>query len=192
MDIVFIRHGEAEGNTRGVYHGRLDLSLTLEGKKAALKAAELIKTADFDGIYISPLKRTRETAKFLGVKGEIDERLLERNFGVFENLSYREILKNYPKEAEEWERDFVNYKIPKGESLKEVFERTKEFIEEKSQEKDKILVVTHDGVIRCALTSIFNAPEQFFKFKIDYLKLTQITIDEGYSYIKAINSVEIY
>lgn len=191
MDIVFIRHGESEGNRKGVYHGRLDLSLTQEGKKEVIKASKLIKDIDFDGVYISPLKRTIETANLLHIKGELDKRLLERNFGVFENLSYKEILENYPKEAEEWKEDFVNYKIPKGESLKEFFQRAEDFIRQISFKKGRILVVTHDGVIRCALSSVFNSPDYFFKFKIDYLKFVQIAIEEGYSYIKAVNSCKL-
>lgn len=192
MDIVFTRHGKSEGNEKEVYHGRLDLPLTSEGKKEAIKAANLIENIHFDEVYISSLERARETAKLFGLSGKSDDRILERNFGIFENLSYDEILKAYPKEAQKWNNDFVNYRIPQGESLKDVYKRTKAFIKDMSLKKGKVLVVTHDGVIRCALSSVFNAPEYFFKFKIDYLKLTQLSIEEGYSYIKAVNSINVY
>lgn len=60
MNVIFIRHAESEYNRDGIWAGRADCSLTDKGIKAAQKLGETIDK-DFDVIYCSPLKRTKQT-----------------------------------------------------------------------------------------------------------------------------------
>lgn len=188
MDIVFIRHGRTEANEKGVYGGFTDVPLSETGKVQAERAAKLIKDKSFSEIYVSPLKRTIETSSILGLKGKYDDRIKEMNFGIFEGLSYREIEKKYPEEARKWSSDFLNYKIHGGESLMEVYKRVVSFMEDISKKEGTILVITHEGVIKCALSFIFERPEYFYRFKVSCCSLTQIAYEDKYYYIKAINA----
>jgi len=192
MDIIFVRHGKTEVNEKGQYGGFIDTLLSPRGIEEAQAAAELIKGSNFNSIYLSPLKRARQTAEILRVNGKPDDRLKEMNFGIFEGLSYSEISKMYPKEACEWTRDYINYRIPCGESLMDVYERVSDFLSDISEEKGPILVVTHEGVIKCALCLILGNPEYFYRFKAVHCRFTQIALEDGYSFIKAMNSAEIY
>ncbi len=79
---------------------------------------------------ISPLDRTRDSAKILGVEGEVEKRIQEVDFGDFEGKTYKELKEMYPEEVEIWDKDYINYITPKGESIKLAYDRVTSFLEE--------------------------------------------------------------
>lgn len=192
MDIVFIRHGRTKANQKGIYGGHLDIPLSAEGIEEAEQLSKALQHKKFAKIYASPLRRAVQTAQLLGFTPEIDNRLCEMNFGIFEGLTYQDIVTKYPDETEKWNTDYLNYRIPKGESLMDVYNRVSQFLSEIPEEKDPFLIITHEGVIKCALCSILGSPEYFYRFKAEYCRFTQIAITEGYGYIKSLNTTEIY
>ena len=62
--------------------------------------------------------------------------------------------------------DFVNVKTPNGENLLELAERVKLFLDElRNQQHNKVLLITHSGVIRCIWSYLLEIPLQnIFKF----------------------------
>ena len=183
MDIVFVRHGQTVENSHGKY-GSIDTPLSEKGRKQieALKGALGDKT--FKNIYVSPLKRTIETAEILGLDGLKEERIKEINFGIFEGKSYEEIYREYPLETSLWVKDYIGYKIPKGESLMDLYNRVSSFLEKVIKDDNDVLVITHEGVIRCALCWVFDNVEYFYKFKVNNGSITVVTVNEGYKYIE--------
>lgn len=166
MDIIFIRHGETEENIKKVY-SRKEVSLSAKGKEEILKLKSNIRSLHFEKVYVSPLKRTKQTLELLGLKGIEDRRIQEYDFGIFAGKSYEDILKSYPEETNLWTTDHINYEIPKGESFKSFYFRVSDFLEEIcKKENQNILVVTHEGVIRAALCWVFDNIEYFYKFNI--------------------------
>lgn len=192
MDIVFIRHGSTKLNHKGIYVGNTNVGLSEDGKSEIKKLSKGINNVTFDKIYCSPLIRARETAEILSKKKYIlDDRIKEINFGIFEGLNYSEICEKYPMEAKAWSKDYLNYKIPEGESLMELFKRVEEFVEELNENKyEKILVITHGGVISCALSNALNSKEYFYKFKVLHGKVNVIASENNYMYIKGINCTQ--
>ncbi len=63
MNIYLIRHGETEQNKRKKFYGKLDVGLNEKGKEQSYKAGEFLKNIDFNKIYVSDRKRTRETVE---------------------------------------------------------------------------------------------------------------------------------
>jgi alpha-ribazole phosphatase len=188
MDIVFIRHGRTQMNSTGRYFGAIDTEISEEGIEEIIKLKGYLHGVDFDCIFVSPMKRAIQTAKLLDRQFIIDDRLKEMNFGVFEGYTYNEICEKYPIESKDWIENHTGYKIPKGESLEEVFNRTKDFIEEISlKEHNRVLVITHGGVIRCAMSLAVGGPDYFYKFKIEHGTVNAISIKDDYTYIKCIN-----
>jgi alpha-ribazole phosphatase len=187
VDVVLVRHGKTVLNVQGRYCGAIDAELSPEGSEKIKRLKAYYKSLKFDCIYVSPFKRAIQTAEILGFNYEIDERLREMNFGRFEGLTYGEINEKYPEECKRWNEDFLHYKIPEGESLKDVFERTEDFLNEVSKKHKRVLAVTHGGIIRCALSLVFNSFEYFYKFRVENGAAVVISIDGGYSYIKGIN-----
>lgn len=187
MNIIFVRHGSTNLNEKGVYCGVNDSELSEDGIMEINNIKKYIKKIKIDEAYTSSLKRAIQTTRLITDKYKIDSRLSEMNFGIFEGLSYDEIEKNYAEESKSWGKDTLNYKIPKGESLKDVFARTYEFIEDIKCNKGNVLVISHGGIIRCALSLVFQNYDYFYKFKVINGSASVISIEDGYMFIKGIN-----
>lgn len=150
MNLYLIRHGQTVGNLEGRYTGSYEDELSPQGISEIKKTRGIIKNICFDRVFSSERKRAVDSARLLA-GGEIilDRRLNERDFGVFENKTYKEICDKYPGEKETWERDWVDYRIPDGESAREAYERTAEFMRMLEKESSgNCLAVTHGGTIR--------------------------------------------
>ena len=168
--IYILRHGKTEWNKRRKLQGRTDIPLCDEGRVMAREAAEEYAGVHFDVCYSSPLVRARETAQII-LQGRdvpiiIDDRLMEMGFGIYEGIerSFEQpdcpinILFNDPE----------NYKAPAdaGESLDELFARTRSFIDEvitplRKAGKD-VLIVGHGALNSCMLTQAKGLPRKDF------------------------------
>lgn len=192
MDVVFVRHGRTVENESGRFGGITDTPISFAGAVGAAAAAKKVEGRAFAEVYSSPLKRAVQTSEILGIEGWHDDRLKEINFGVFEGMSYEEILERYPDEAREWTDDYINFRIPDGESLRELYERVGSFLDDMEGKNGTVLVVTHEGVIKCALCCVLGSLEHFYRFRAEHCRFTQIAVEDGYRYIKSLNSEEIY
>lgn len=157
MGIYLVRHGQTVANLKKIYSGsKTDTPLTSKGRKQALKAANYLKSKKINKIYSSYLGRAVETAKVIsnstGVDIIIDKNLSEIDFGIYEGLTWNEALKRYPKETNDWIKQGLEYKFPKGESFYELLKRVKKFFLD-INDKD-IVVICHEGVIRAAIINI--------------------------------------
>ncbi len=129
MDIILIRHGETDENVLKTFSTK-SAQLTQEGKEQIKRIRPFVESLSFDKVYISPLDRTRDSAKILGVEGEVEKRIQEVDFGDFEGKTYKELKEMYPEEVEIWDKDYINYITPKGESIKLAYDRVTSFLEE--------------------------------------------------------------
>jgi len=186
MDIVFVRHGKTKLNDLGCFIGNTDCDISEEGLKQAEKLKSYLGKISFDGVYVSPLKRAVQTAEVLIKKYTLDDRLREMNFGVFEELSYEEIEQMYPDYLREWNEDYRKYRIPEGESLEDVFNRVEDFLDDIKNRHERVLVVTHGGIIRCALSLVLSSRELFYKFKVDHGSVSIVEFDGDFGFIKGI------
>ncbi len=86
MRVVLIRHSKTAGNLKGRYIGTTDEPLCEEGIR--LLEGKTYPTAEL--VYVSPMKRCRETASLIyPTLTQREEPLLrECDFGDFENKNY--------------------------------------------------------------------------------------------------------
>lgn len=159
-----LRHGETEDNLKKIY-SRDGTKLTGKGRRQILASKELLKTYNYKKVYYSPLVRTKESMEVLDLKGEEESRIREVDFGIFTGKTFKEISQLYPKESKAWAEDSINYKIPKGESVLDAYNRIAVFLKEKIQKDENCLLICHDGVIRLIFCWIFNNPNYFFVLK---------------------------
>lgn len=94
--LVFIRHGQAENNTKRVLAGRTGgIPLTDAGKSQAAQAAELLAQLGASAIYSSPVMRARDTAEILADRASlnvtVDDRLTELDMGCFTGMKYDDV-----------------------------------------------------------------------------------------------------
>jgi alpha-ribazole phosphatase len=194
MELIFLRHGETQSNCGKTYCGWTDPELNAQGIEQAQKAAEKLSVLDIDKIYSSPLKRAVETAAAvnsrLGLKIICRDELKERNFGVWDDLTYEQICNSYPKEVRLWESDWLNYRIQNGESALDMFHRVTGFVDELiEQGENRVLLVTHLGCIRIAISHLLGmGTEGMWRFRADNGSISRISINnQGYAYLTALN-----
>ena len=153
MKVYIVRHGQTIGNALE-FHGLEDDDLTVLGIKQAEELRDKIKNMNFDIIICSPLIRTKHTAELLNVKNKkisFDNRLIERDAGVFTKQSLENI------NPDDWWNLNPKEDYEDAETVKSVLDRIYEFLDElKKQYKDEtILLVTHGGVSK-AISCYFN------------------------------------
>lgn len=181
-----LRHGQTEDNIVKIY-SRDDTKLTPLGRKQIKSIKKHIEELSFSKAYYSPLARTRQTLSELEIKGLVEERVREIDFGIFTGKDYKTIEKTNPLESKMWLEDPIRYIIPQGESLELVYNRLKEFLDELVKEDESVLLVVHEGIIRLVCCWVFDNVDYFFKFKAENASISIVTIKEGYKYISKLN-----
>ena len=150
--IRLIRHGMTEANTEGRYIGITDTPLSEEGVKQLYDKADKLNYGRVQKVYVSPLKRCKQTADILyhgAFTAELGL-LAEMDFGDFENKTAEE-LKNDPAYAK-WIEGGLDNPPPHGESARDVvnrcFEALNIIISDMMYEGfTSAAVVTHSGII---------------------------------------------
>ena len=132
-EIYIFRHGETFDNKNKVFSGKRDSKITERGKKQARLLVEKLKSKQIDVCVISSLSRSRDTAK-IALKGkkvsfEVDDRIIERDYGKLSGMSKIKILEEDPVMAVKYRR-FYDFAPPGGESMKMVEKRVFEFCNE--------------------------------------------------------------
>lgn len=197
LELILIRHGQTDSNMKRTYLGWTDVELNSEGLRQASIVRDKLKGIKADAIYSSPLKRANKTAAIINETLNLEviyfESLKERNFGTWDNMTIDEIIKNYPKEYTQWEQDWINYHINKGESALESYLRTIEFIDKNvlSKNKGTYIVVAHGGNIRFIIAYLLGMKiEDSWRFKINNCSITRIEIDNFYGVLTQLNNIE--
>lgn len=90
-----LRHGQTDWNLQARLQGSTDIPLNDTGREQARRAAALLDGRGLTRIVSSPLSRALETARIvgaaLGLEPVIDDRLIERHFGLFEGMTIDEV-----------------------------------------------------------------------------------------------------
>jgi len=170
--IILVRHAEAEGNANRVFHGWTDSSITEKGHLQAAQVAERLRNTEIDVIYSSTLKRAVQTAQHIAdIKGLPiikTDLLKEINGGNWEDVSWIELAKKWPKHYFLWENFPHLHRMPEGESMEEMFLRIvgelKKIVE--INKGKRICIVTHGTAIKalmchlkgCSLDEMLNIP----------------------------------
>ncbi len=161
--IYFIRHAESKLNRENRISGQTDPGLTGEGREHAGLLGERLRENGIELIYVSDLKRAKETAdiinSFLGVEIVEDAELAEIHLGEWEGKTPEEINRDHSNGYEKWREKPSAVHIPDAEPIEEFRKRVDaafKSIAEKSRDKT-IAVVSHGGVLVSIMASILKA-----------------------------------
>jgi len=150
MKFIIIRHVETIANSENKIYGRSESRYTEKGINQIEKIKDILKDEKVDKIFCSPLTRTKKIGETLSdllkVDLEIEDDLIEMNFGIFDGKTHVEAQNDYKEEWNNWINDYINYKIPDGESFNEVFIRVKNFIDKYKDNEGCVILVTHGGI----------------------------------------------
>lgn len=178
MKLFVTRHGETGWNVKMLACGISEAELTEKGRAQAQALATRLKIEkeknNIKTIYVSPLKRARETAAYieraLNIKAIPDARLTEMNFGCFEGEKW-----NKPEFAAMYKNPF--FKFPEGESVAQTAHRAYCIVEDtikKHKTGGNVLFVCH-GMLSAALCTYFKSysSEEFSKLEIENCQLLE-------------------
>ena len=163
--IYFVRHGETILTPQRKFSGTgsLDPELMQEGLDQADLVAEECAKLGAEILIASPLNRTRQTAEAIsrttGLEVIFDKAWYELSFGDWDGHSIEEVREQEPDQYQAWINS-SSYAPPGGESYDEASIRIEEALEKLVAEYPgkKIIVVTHNGVIKTAAKIAVGGP----------------------------------
>ncbi len=176
MEVYLIRH-TTPFIEKGICYEQSDLEVDVNHFESELKIIQEKLPPDFDAVFTSPLQRCTTLAEKMSLNSISDNRLMEINFGEWELKKWNEISK---EQLQDWTDDLVHYKPKNGESLLELNTRVEIFIEELLQSNhNKILLVTHAGIIRCFWKYILKIPlKNCMKIPVDFGEVLALHLDK--------------
>ena len=154
--LCIVRHGETAWNAEGRVQGQLDVPLNEVGLAQARAVAAALQGEQFAAIYSSDLQRVTQTAepiaRILGLPVQLDPRLRERHYGMFQTLTYADVKILHPEDYARFKAKDLDYDFRSGESLKAFFARSIECLGEIARRHpgEEVLVFTHGGVLDMA------------------------------------------
>jgi alpha-ribazole phosphatase len=166
---------------KGMIYGQSNVPLNPSFEDEAQDVIKNLKGIAFDKIYSSPLSRClRLSGKITkGTPVQTDNRLLELNFGDWEEKYWKDI--DQSEKAQNWFNNYLNEKCPNGESYQDIQQRILSFLDTIQQQKDEhVGIVTHGGPIRVFLSLLENIPqEEIFNRDIAFGQVTHLQLPKS-------------
>lgn len=179
--IWLIRHGRTKGNLERRYVGRTDEELL----PSAVKTLKGYNVPLAEKVYVSPMKRCKQTADLLfpkAVQIEIPA-YAECDFGEYEYCTYQD-LKDLPP-YQKFLDTMGESGFPRGEDRGNFQKRCMEGflkmleLEESEAGKEDIFMVVHGGTIMAVLDRIILPHKDYYDWQIENGRGFIIAYDEG-------------
>jgi len=162
--LLLCRHGQTGFNAALRFQGQMDEPLSELGREQARLLAARLAEERIDVAYTSDLGRAHETA-LLALAGRdvplhVDQRMREIAFGRWEGMTFAEIKDLYPDDVAARERDRVHYAMPGGESLQQLGQRVRGFLEDvlPRHEGQSMLFIAHGGTVNAVISTLLDMP----------------------------------
>lgn len=184
-DIILVRHGESAparlDDPFPLVDGRSDPPLDPRGHEEAKLVAERLQDEEVSAVYITPLRRTAETAAplaaQLGLVPKIEPGLVEVHLGDWEGGAFRKHVDDgHPlarrmRQEERWDV------IPGAEPTEAFEARVRDAVERiaAAHADERVVVVTHGGVIATIL-SLATGSRRFAFLGTDNGSLSHIVV----------------
>ena len=195
--IYLIRHGETILTPLRKFSGigPLDPALTDKGLSQAELIAKEVVRLKADILIASPLQRTRQTADAIsratGLEIIFDEAWYELSFGTWDGMAFEEVKEKFPEDYQNW-LNSASYAPSGGESYEQASTRVDEALEKLVAQYpgQRVLVVTHNGIIKSAVRLALGAPLQsVFHLDASPCSLSSISIwpSDGLRALRSMN-----
>lgn len=244
--LYLIRHGETEGGQLNRYKGHIDVPLSEKGIRQMERLSKYIvqnrsksfkmvqsssnlnnveplnniEQLKLTAVYCSDLSRALKSAEIIAkphkLRPIVIPELRERNFGIWEGMTFNEIKEKYPQEFDAWVNNPLKFSPMQGESTIEVRDRVLNAlnkilnhlnivqsssrvvqhssklnnIEQSSTTLNNIVVVSHGGVNRVILCHFLEIPlENIFRIEQDFGALNIVEFHDNYPVVKLLNYI---
>ena len=181
LRVGLLRHGEVEGGSR--FRGHTDDPLTATG--LAQMHAAIADSGNWDHVVSSPLVRcaafAKEYARRYSTPLSFDARLMEMHFGDWEGRTAAELMQSDAGDLTRFWENPINNRPPSGEPLAQfqarVLDAWKDIVA--GYARQRVLVVTHGGVIRMLLCHVLKQPlARLQAFEVRHGGLYGVRIDD--------------
>jgi 2,3-bisphosphoglycerate-dependent phosphoglycerate mutase len=163
--LIIVRHHESEWNKLGKWTGLTDVSITPYGAEMSVRMGDLIKDFKIDDIFVSTLRRTKETLENMQkaicrphVPVHSAAAINERDYGDYTGMNKWEIKEKVGDAHFDSIRRDWDCPIPNGETLKMVYGRAVPFYTDTVvpllNKGKNILMVSHGNSIRALMKYI--------------------------------------
>ncbi len=159
--IWLTRHGESVFNTANRIGGDSDLSARGMAYSRSL-ATHMLRQPKTERLVVwtSTLKRAVQTATQLGLRPIARRALDEIDAGICDGMTYEEIKRDLPDEFRARGSDKFRYRYPRGESYADVIQRLEPVIVDLERQRQPILVVAHQAIIRALYGYLTGRPQE--------------------------------
>lgn len=197
-----VRHGQTEWNQQHRFQGHQDSPLTKEGIAQAKQLAQKLHDVQFDAVYSSDLDRAKRTADIISLEQDIavttTALLRERYLGALEGKTRQELsdklqtlLEHLDEIKTAQHQADADHRI---EPLDHLHHRTITFLRQTAiaHPGEKVLVVTHGGVIGHLLISLgYQNLKSYFQLNIDNLSSVILKSDGVDFFIEETIGIEV-
>ncbi|KAG2189210.1 hypothetical protein INT44_004352 [Umbelopsis vinacea] len=114
-------------------------------------------------VWTSARKRSKQTALHFAEDGIIIRQqttLTQINPGECDGLTPEEIKEKFPDEIVKAQKDPYTHRFPRAESYHDLAVRLESVIMELEREKNDVLIIAHDSVLRCLYAYLFDRTEE--------------------------------
>jgi len=186
LKIILIRHGETVWNKEQLFRGRKDIELNRKGEKQAEYLTKYLGKIKVDDVYASPLKRALFMAKKIAVKHKlcvkISKALIDFDFGSWEGHTLEDIKVHYPQLYNLWLLNPEKLKIPKAETIAQLRNRLKQFVQAlvKKRQNKTVVIISHRVVLKMFILSALDLPAKYFwSIKLDTSSISVLEYNKG-------------
>lgn len=154
LELWLIRHGETAWSLSGAHTSRTDIPLTQRGRERARKIEEYLRGTTFSMVLTSPMLRAKETCIIAGRGGvaEIDDDLVELNYGIYEGRTTADIQKEVP-DWSVWSSPLID-----GETLDQAAERANRVIARAATKGGRVALFAHGHILRILAACWIQSP----------------------------------
>lgn len=167
VEIIFEFHSTSTDNEAGIASGWSDPPLSAKGREVAKELGERRQGEQIDAVFCCDLRRAVETAEIAfsgGIPTHPNVRLREYDYGTMTGAPVEHIHAERPAR--------VDTPFPEGESLRDVADRIRDFLNDLAREWDgnRVLIIGH-GATKLALDhllgglSLEDAASQMFTWE---------------------------
>lgn len=193
--IYLIRHGEVIGFETPSYNGHADVGLTGRGVAQYHQLKERLADFGITACYSSDLGRCATGARIicerLGIEPVLMPALRELNIGIWEGMTWAQIVERYPEQWQARLADLVNYRVPDGENLLDLADRALPAIRGivENHRGENVLVIGHGGMNRVVLLDAIAAPlSSLFSIEQQYACLNVVDYyEDGKTVVSLLN-----
>jgi probable phosphoglycerate mutase len=160
--LVIWRHGQTAHNLGGRIQGSSEVPLDDEGRRQAEAAAQHLALLEPVALWSSDLGRARSTAAALaaltGLEIQLDPRLCEREFGLWEGHAVTDIAERWPTEYARWRAgdDIPEIGMETRKTAAARFVAAAADAVQAAPDGSTVVLTTHGGVSVCGITALLE------------------------------------